>query len=99
MESQGNRKLQLEPTEAIVFPGDNVTFTCSTSAFNSSSSEFDWEVGSEVVFDVTESAPLPVGAGVRYSRLHIPTASRRMSGEIVCSLGGEKAVGFLIVNG
>ncbi|KAG8195092.1 hypothetical protein JTE90_029671 [Oedothorax gibbosus] len=105
------RKLQLEPTEAIVFPGDNVTFTCSTTDFNSTfginsasesnSTEFGWEVGSEVEYEVTESTYLPDwdGGVVRYSRFRIPSASRRMSGEIVCSMGGVKAVGFLIVNG
>ncbi|GFS91237.1 uncharacterized protein NPIL_297921 [Nephila pilipes] len=92
--------LRLEPTEAIVFPGSNVTFICS----HSSNVTFRWNFSSSVKsFDVLlgTSRTEDTGQPVFYSRLSIPFATRTMTGEVVCSTEEDhsKVSGFLIVNG
>lgn len=92
--------LMMQPIEAIVFAGANVTFTCShpknvTFLWDFSSKIRSYEVVHGETFSNLTFQP------VFFSRITIFTASRLMSGEVACSVddGDSKSVGFLIVNG
>lgn len=88
----------MEPSEAVVFPGDNVTFSC----FHDSNSTFTWDFTSMIQsYDIGEGVKSINGKLIYYSKLTIYLTSRLMSGEITCSAndGGAKAVAFLIING
>lgn len=92
--------LKMEPVEAIVFAGANVTFTCSYPE----NVTFLWDFTSKIrSYTVTHSASLSnrTMKPVYFSRITIFGTSRYMSGEIACSVddSNSKAVGFLIVNG
>ncbi|GFY62339.1 uncharacterized protein TNIN_211461 [Trichonephila inaurata madagascariensis] len=96
----GEGDLKLEPTEAIVFPGSNVTFICS----HPSNVTFKWNFSSSIkAFDTLlgVSQIEETGQPIFYSRLTIPFSTRAMTGEVMCSTEEEhsKVSGFLIVNG
>ena len=90
----------MEPVEAIVYAGANVTFTCS----HPENVTFLWDFSSKVrSYDITYAASMSniTLKPVYLSKITIYGATRYMSGELSCSVenDGSKAVGFLIVNG
>ncbi|KAF8782578.1 uncharacterized protein LOC129963517 isoform X2 [Argiope bruennichi] len=92
--------LRLEPTETIVYPGSNVTFTCS----HPSNVTFRWTLNSDIkLYDVQLGISVTEESGkvAFYSRLTIPLVTRRMSGEVICTTDDDLygVRGFLIVNG
>ncbi|CAL1273345.1 unnamed protein product [Larinioides sclopetarius] len=91
--------LRLEPTEAIVYPGSNVTFICS----HTSNVTFRWTLNSDIkLYDAQFGASVSGESGgpVFYSRLIIPLVTRRMSGEVICFADEDhsRVSAFLIVN-
>ncbi|GIY20510.1 uncharacterized protein CDAR_71401 [Caerostris darwini] len=92
--------LRLEPTEAIVYPGNNVTFVCSYP----SNATFQWSFNSDIrLYDVQAGVSVSGESdrSVFFSRLTVPLTTRRMSGEVTCSVEDthSRASAFLIVNG
>ncbi|XP_042900222.1 uncharacterized protein [Parasteatoda tepidariorum] len=91
--------LVMEPEEAIVYPGRNITFTCTYH----SNLTFIWDFTSMIQnYNFVEGAYLSSKDHVLYySKLNIYSTTRLMSGEITCSIAEDKAkaVAFLIVNG
>ncbi|KFM70350.1 hypothetical protein X975_19490, partial [Stegodyphus mimosarum] len=92
--------LKIEPTEAIVFPGDNATFTC----YHPSNVTIRWDFTSNIqLYDIIHGTSVSNATKKLhfFSKLTIYSVSRLMSGEITCLTDEErsKAIGFLIVNG
>lgn len=90
----------MDPVEAIVLAGSNVTFSCS----HPENGTFLWDFSSKIrSYSVTHGAYISNHTlkPIYYSKITIYEATRYMSGEIACSVdnGNSKAVGFLIVNG
>lgn len=99
-ERKQDSDVKMEPVEAIVFAGANVTFTCS----HPDNVTFLWDFTSKIhSYNIVNGATVSniTLRPVYYSKITVLRATRFMSGEIACSVdnGETKAVGFLIVNG